>query len=593
MRLGDYNIEGRAGTMIIGKILLDEDYNIGEWDQPANEFIGSNIMLPIYDFGYDDYRKNEIKEFMDTLKEKKRDRMITLIIDRDGDPHVMDIHAKYREGEDLCYELKLWELSNLETDMEFFRENMWKYRVMLYMTNQIFFDYNLDSGIISIYRYVSKKSVRIFYDSFDAFEVGVKECAEKTEKNLYAIEQMIAQIRENKNSVEATIRTGLLHMDKKIQKLHFRVRYDDMYGHRMMYGVINNMSETEDDVPYYLTAAGLDSATGLLSKRSLIEYSEDILTNPATASRKHYMVLLDIDDFKSINDNLGHQMGDKAINLLASSLADVVQDFGIIGRYGGDEFYILTDKIENEEDLRTMLRNIRGTAQYRAKEQLGIEKLTLSLGVSSYPENGKNYNDLLSLCDKALYIAKEKGKNRYVIYRPEMHENIQTGSDRKGISSYDEQAKAINKVVKALFIEGSAAIEESFPIITKGFDMDSIDIFYGEDLKRYKEFGKYPSGLDVNVFVGNQKYMDQFDENGVFVLNNYNNYKNAMPQLFDYLSDKKCMSMIQVAMPNPDKPEYFISFNMMNRIHKWSDAEISSLGLYGTLIYESLTKGNN
>ena len=569
--------------------LLDAKDLIVLFDQEGRELLGSGFTAPFPEIGFTEAHKKEIEEFLHTVRMEGSEHIITVIADRDEKPRLMDMTGSRGEGPDEV-RVQLWDIPDIEENCFFYRDNMWKYRAMIGMTNLIFFDYDLNHDVICFFRYVTKKSVRLFYGSFGDFELAIREGMEEDEKNEALISQLLTQLANGENTLETTVKTGFLHDKGKVQSLHFKAKYDDMFGHRYMYGVVTNLSEGEEDIPFYMTTAGMDSATGLLSKRSLIEYSEDILGNTATSSRMHYMVLLDIDNFKDINDHYGHLAGDKAIQLLARTLFDVVTDFGIIGRFGGDEFYILTDRVENEERLRSILRNIRGTAELRAKEELGMDDFTLSMGVSQYPDHGRTFKELLDIADKCLYIAKERGKNRYIIYRPQMHEQIQVGLERRNISSYEEQSRVLNQTVHSLFVEGRAAIERALPEIVRGFDLDGIDIYYGPDLERIYTEGKYPVDLDARMFTQNQRYMSGFDEGGVLVLHNYNDLKRPLPQIYAELSECSCMTMIQLVRPSTTAPEYLITFRMMNRVHKWSDAEIGSLSLLGTLIYEVLNR---
>ncbi|MBQ3898678.1 MAG: GGDEF domain-containing protein [Lachnospiraceae bacterium] len=589
MKIERNDLEINASPILSFNISLDRDYRIGEFDNDGREFIGDNINSKFYELGIDAKCKSEIEEFLGEVSDKGSARIITFIMNRNEKPHLVDIYGSYRQGEELCYAIKLWDIPNLEKNCMEYLNNMLKYKGMMGLSSQIFFDYYMDENLVSVYRYVGRKSIRLFYDTFDAFIGKIKEFGDKNEHNLFLIDSLKEQLSGGKSNIDITLKSGFLHVDGKVQKLLFRARRETFSGQRMMYGIISNLSGDDNDLPFYLTTAGLDSATGLLSKRALIEYSDYVFSSEATKHRKHYMALLDIDDFKSINDNFGHQVGDAAISILANVLSDMVRDLGMVGRYGGDEFFILTDMVEDEETLRSLLRRIRNNVAMIAKETLGIEKMTLSIGVSAYPEHGDNYKDLLATADKCLYIAKEKGKDRYIIYRPEMHSDIETGLVKKNISSYDEQSKSINRVIKSLFKEGENALYDSLKDIVKSFDLDSIDIFYGDMDSALYTCGKYPSGLKARDFLADSSYMDMFDLNGVYVLNLLHSLRHTHGAIFNMLDEKKCMSMIQIALP-VDDPKYFFSCNMLNRNHKWSDAEVSNLGLFGSLIYEILNK---
>jgi diguanylate cyclase (GGDEF)-like protein len=589
--IGEIEKGSDVSPVIYFYLSLTEDFKIASYDQDGHEFIAGNKNSPFYELGANDKCKKELEEFLHLVKENGKDRIITFIVDRNEKPCLTDIEGEYLPNEELCYCIKVWNIPVVEQMCLKHGDNVWKYKTLLGLSGQSLMDYDVDKKIVSVYRYVSDHSVREFYDTYDVFIEKIKETAEQSASNLALIEKLGDQFSCGDCTIETTIRTGFFNSEKKVQNVLIRARAGKADNHPMIFGLINVISGDEDNLPFYLTAAGLDSATGLLNKRSIVEYSEHVFNSEGNKDRKHYMVLLDIDDFKSINDNFGHQVGDRAIYLLASVLQQIVGDAGIVGRYGGDEFYILTDRVQDEEKLRSVLRRIKYHVSARAKEELNMEKFNLSMGISLYPDDGNNYKDLLALADKCLYIAKEKGKNRYIIYRPEMHKDIETGAVTKGISSFDEQAKSINRVVKDLFKNGVSAVEKVMVDVVKSFDLDSIDVFYRDMKKPMFSCGKYPSGLSAETFISDDGYMEKFDSNGLRVLNNHTSLRHSCVKVFDVLQEKKCMSLIQLYLVDPDTDsKYFFSCNMLNRNHKWSDAEISNLGLFGSLIFEVVSR---
>lgn len=588
MSLVNYEIEGFERADCVGNICLDDDGIFRDYDDSAKDFFGEYDNGDFKQTAADGQSRDVIIDFLAEIKKNGTARAVAALKNAHDKPRIVDMRGTLNIREDSSFDITIWDVDDVEAAYRFYHERAWKFSVMLSLGGTTYFDYNLDTQIISFYRYVTRKSIVVYQDKFEIFRKEMAEYAETDVKNLAAIDTLCQQLADGFSTIESVVRTALFHKDKKIQRLNFQARFDELMGHRMMYGAFIATDDTLDDVPYYMTSAGLDPMTGLLNKRSIVEYTEDMITNPATAQKPHYMILLDIDDFKSINDNYGHQAGDKAIQLVANVLKDTIKDFGIIGRFGGDEFYIFTDKVETEEKLRSMLRTVRNSVETQAKKRLGMDKLTLTMGSALFPDYGSSYKELFALADKCMYIAKEKGKNRYILYRPDLHQNIQVGAERKGMSSYDEQSKAINHVVRNLFLDGRNAIGDSLNMIVKGFDLDNIDIFYGKDLVSLFNCGKYPSDLKAADFVNNPRYMELFDNSGMYIMNNYNNLKKPLPEIYNMLQSKNCMSLIQMALPNPDMPEYFISFNMLNRIHRWSEAEISNLSLFGTLVYEAI-----
>jgi len=128
------------------------------------------------------------------------------------------------------------------------------------------------------------------------------------------------------------------------------------------------------------------------------------------------LIMLDIDNFKIINDKYGHQTGNTVLKEIASILKERIRNSDILSRYGGEEFAIVLPKTTAEkcctlaEDLRETIRNKKFLSSYG--KSLSI---TVSIGISEFPSHGVDKIDLVAAADRALYIAKEEGKNRTII----------------------------------------------------------------------------------------------------------------------------------------------------------------------------------
>ena len=127
-------------------------------------------------------------------------------------------------------------------------------------------------------------------------------------------------------------------------------------------------------------------------------------------------IYLDIDDFKNINELKGHEIGDQLIKMVAEEIKTIAGSPHIVGRLSGDEFVVL---ITNQLHRQQMIELIRRNASHIRKSfMLDNEEffVSVSAGISIYPDDGKSYNDLLKAADMALNIAKQRGKNQMVLY---------------------------------------------------------------------------------------------------------------------------------------------------------------------------------
>jgi diguanylate cyclase (GGDEF)-like protein/PAS domain S-box-containing protein len=136
------------------------------------------------------------------------------------------------------------------------------------------------------------------------------------------------------------------------------------------------------------------------------------------------VMFLDLDDFKKINDSLGHAVGDKLLQSVAKRLVSSVRRTDTVSRLGGDEFVILLSQVERREDAAVSARKIiRAMSAPHIFDNKSLD-VGVSIGVSTYPTDGADANSLMDKADTALYEAKEHGRNTYQFFRPEMNARL-------------------------------------------------------------------------------------------------------------------------------------------------------------------------
>jgi diguanylate cyclase (GGDEF)-like protein len=177
---------------------------------------------------------------------------------------------------------------------------------------------------------------------------------------------------------------------------------------------IGDLARDFDRMADELLEALKDPLTGLLNHRAFQERLEEELRRAERARQPVSLIALDIDDFKVINDTLGHAAGDQALRLLADAIRAELRPGDCCGRIGGDEFTIMLPGANPESADRVVarLRARTGKLAVGASEQ----PLTFSSGIAGYPVHALGKDDLLHLADGAMYWAKSHGKNRSFIY---------------------------------------------------------------------------------------------------------------------------------------------------------------------------------
>lgn len=178
--------------------------------------------------------------------------------------------------------------------------------------------------------------------------------------------------------------------------------------------LIKDIDESKREALTLQELSEQDSLTGLLNRATAIRAIRHTLKN---SQGHHILIMLDIDRFKQLNDNYGHQFGDKALHRAASRLKSALRRDDIFGRLGGDEFIILLKDVAYSMDLYARLENLCSLIGSALEPEAHISG---SLGTAAYPEDGTVFEELYEKADIALYQAKKHGRNQYAVYEPGM-----------------------------------------------------------------------------------------------------------------------------------------------------------------------------
>ena len=169
----------------------------------------------------------------------------------------------------------------------------------------------------------------------------------------------------------------------------------------------------------------LDPLTKTILRGHMMTYVDKLISEKKPFS----LIIIDIDNFKQMNDNYGHQVGDLILQETANNIIDAVGDNGLVGRYGGDEF-IIVDKVHTDYDsMHAFLVDLYMKEENRVfRTDLKIDQLQIfitgTIGAANFPNDATDYDDLFNKADKALYRGKMKGRNCFIIYVHEKHKDI-------------------------------------------------------------------------------------------------------------------------------------------------------------------------
>lgn len=168
-----------------------------------------------------------------------------------------------------------------------------------------------------------------------------------------------------------------------------------------------------------------DTLTGLANRAFLERRLDEILQQAASRSRRVAVGFLDLDQFKPVNDTLGHAAGDKLLQRIAGRISVLLRDGELAGRMGGDEFILVLQA--DDGDFCSRLDEIRRKISESVELDGACLEVTCSIGVACFPRHGGAAGELLAAADAAMYDAKAKGRNGLSVYSGEMSRGPATG----------------------------------------------------------------------------------------------------------------------------------------------------------------------
>ncbi|MBK5274459.1 MAG: EAL domain-containing protein [Desulfuromonadales bacterium] len=187
---------------------------------------------------------------------------------------------------------------------------------------------------------------------------------------------------------------------------------------------INDVTEREQHEELLEYQANHDALTGLPNRNLLADRITQSLANANRYKHQVAVLFIDLDNFKFVNDSLGHALGDRMLVILADRLHKCIRSGDTVARYGGDEFVVVVSYLEKSEDAATVVHNI----QEQMFLPLTIDGhefgVTCSIGISVYPKDGHDVDTLLKNADVAMYRAKEHSRNTFRYYTSEMNDRV-------------------------------------------------------------------------------------------------------------------------------------------------------------------------
>ena len=592
----DISVENHEGSRLERRLAsFDDKYNIFVSNKSFTSYLGSEELRS---FKITDYiHPDDVESFKKFVEDKSftgGEEVFRLKKKNNGwHYNVVRIHTEKGMVENRRnIGVEIIDIDESVGDYETAMDSLSRVRLLMSLTDEFAFIYDKETNMFKMFKYDRFNRIILYDMDIDQWkrEMLSKSYVKYDEKAMldtlvlnmktYADSfsiKMNCAIRTQSDIFEAVRFIGTVHNESSGNKIIVgRVVSDESVGHA------STAMEIMNELQY-------DSLTGVYNKKTITEYAKKRISEEK--EKRIVIAILDVDHFKSVNDTFGHLYGDKVLARVGGRLKEIVGEDGVIGRIGGDEFMIVFNGLDDDQVLRGMLRAIRTQIKWEFAEDFENLSITCSIGASIFPVNGRDYEDLFKKADCCLYIAKEKGRDRYVFFRDEMHrasyEAMLNQNQLNAMKNPREirELKNVASFMENAMTDSRKAILDAMRHMKGTFGIDNINIYYGEGMKKVYSFGSdIPEAKDA-MYVFSEEFQKLMGENERFLQIGFaDTFSDITPDFCGRMKAERIASTIQCYIGDKRNIKGLVTFNKCREASQWANYEIDCARIFAAVL---------
>lgn len=592
----DISVENHEGSRLERRLAsFDDKYNIFVSNKSFTSYLGSEELRS---FKITDYiHPDDVESFKKFVEDKSftgGEEVFRLKKKNNGwHYNVVRIHTEKGMVENRRnIGVEIIDIDESVGDYETAMDSLSRVRLLMSLTDEFAFIYDKATNMFKMFKYDRFNRIILYDMDIDQWkrEMLSKSYVKYDEKAMldtlvlnmktYADSfsvKMNCAIRTQSDIFEAVRFIGTVHNESSGNKIIVgRVVSDESVGHA------STAMEIMNELQY-------DSLTGVYNKKTITEYAKKRISEEK--EKRIVIAILDVDHFKSVNDTFGHLYGDKVLARVGGRLKEIVGEDGVIGRIGGDEFMIVFNGLDDDQVLRGMLRAIRTQIKWEFAEDFENLSITCSIGASIFPVNGRDYEDLFKKADCCLYIAKEKGRDRYVFFRDEMHrasyEAMLNQNQFNAMKNPREirELKNVASFMENAMTDSRKAILDAMRHMKDTFGIDNINIYYGEGMKKVYSFGSdIPEAKDA-MYVFSEEFQKLMGENERFMQIGFaDTFSDITPDFCGRMKAERIASTIQCYIGDKRNIKGLVTFNKCREASQWANYEIDCARIFAAVL---------
>lgn len=588
------------------KVTANEKFEIAHKMSRRIASVDKYCVISVSNKAFEKYFGHIIGTLLEVVVPQDKERLMNFIEDYDGvakSGMFRFINAQGKERYNHLYvyqqrgagnghmrDIELVDVESIEEANRNLRDDISKHKMLLGLDREYTFTYDKDNNIFSMYRYDVDSRDVIYKADIDDWKKQMLTEGYIDEGDREMFTNFISEVRSYTQTFSTKFKTSMRTYNKVMETLRFiGAVMNKCDGRKIVVGRV--IPETDirsyNQITDMIEELQFDSLTRVYNKKTINAYAVKCLKEEKT--NRVTIAVLDVDHFKKVNDVYGHMYGDKVLARVGRKLREVVGEDGVVGRIGGDEFVIVFNGINDENTLRGMLRAIRTQIKWEFVDDFEDLTITCSIGAAYSPTYGTEYEELFRKADFCLYVAKEKGRDRYVFFRDDIHresfekslnlkeKNINDGREMKELRFLSEIMEEFNK-------DERKAVAKLFEHMYDTFRLDSINLYWGANLNRVYYMGVDLGGTMNADYVKTEGFKKLLDGKNHAAVGFVGRQTDLAPEFGIAMREKNVFSTVHCIIGSANNIRGIFTIDRCKESAQWAEYEIEMAVVAASLI---------